>query len=85
MKPRTITFYAPLSDTLGLHITGRYTPPYQGSWEEPPEAAQFEYQKVEFDKGDVAELLDYIDNFVDNKTSMSEWMEQLGEKFYNED
>lgn len=81
-RSKTITFSAKLTNGLHLEVTGIYTPPYGGSYDSPPESAEFHYNKVEFITGDVAELLDYIDWHLPPKTTMSEWMEELCEKNY---
>lgn len=81
-RAKRITFSAKLSDKLHLEITGNYSPPYLGSWEDPPEPAEFEYDGIEFLMGDVVMLLDHIDNHLDNKMTISEWMQELCEENY---
>jgi len=81
-RPYHISFTAKLTDKLLIEVSGRYTPAYNGGWEDPPEPAEFEYQKVEFIVGDVVKLLDYIDDHLDCKKPISEWMEELCEENY---
>ena len=81
-KPYHISFTAKITEQLLLEIKGRYTPPSHGGWEDPPEPAQFEYDGIEFLMGDVVMLLDHIDNHLDNKKTISDWMQELCEENY---
>lgn len=81
-KPYRISFTAKITKDLQLEIKGRYTPAYHGSWEDPPEPAEFQYDGIEFLMGDVVMLLDHIDNHIDNKETISDWMQELCEENY---
>jgi len=81
-RPYHISFTAKLTEKLIIEVSGKYYPAYNGGWEDPPEPAEFEYQKVEFIVGDVVKLLDYIDDHLPNTQTIAEWMEELCEKFY---
>lgn len=81
-KPYRISFTAKITKDLHLEVKGTYIPAYHGGWEDPPEPAEFQYDGIEFLMGDVVMLLDHIDNHIDNKKTISDWMQELCEENY---
>jgi hypothetical protein len=44
--------------TFEVEVKGKYRKPFYGNYENPPESAEFEIEKVEWQDKDITEILD---------------------------